>query len=275
MLDADLPGWEPLPVCSCHLHFLPRRAQSPMPPSKPLKPIPGPPVQCSGCPIRARALFQVVSDDYINHAAQYRKAQYSLPAKAHLYREGQHPDMAFTLFDGWIMLYRQARDGSRQGLRVALPGDFIGYQSVGTRGASHAAMAITPCTLCGFEHDDLHTMLHDQPQLAVQLADIQSRDMASCQNQMLGLGRKRAEGRVAYLMLDLFHRMRERGATDGNSMAFPLTQELIGDLTGLTVVHTNRVIQKLRSSGLIESGGRKLVIRDEASLSEIAEFVLD
>ena len=243
-----------------------------MTPSKPLKELPGPHPRCGQCPIRARALFQVVSADYIAHAERYRKAQYALPAKAHLYREGQYPNMAFTLFDGWIMLYRQARDGSRQGLRVALPGDFIGYQAVGTKGASHAAMAITPCTLCGFEHEDLRSMLHNQPQLAVQLADIQSRDMASCQNQMLGLGRKRAEARVAYLMLDLFHRMRERGASDGNSITFPLTQEIIGDLTGLTVVHTNRVIQKLRSSGLIESGGRRLVIRDEEGLCEVAEF---
>ena len=243
-----------------------------MTPTKPLKELPGPHPRCDQCPIRARALFQVVSEDYIAHAEQHRKGQYALPAKAHLYRERQQPNMAFTLFDGWIMLYRQARDGSRQGLRVALPGDFIGYQSVDTSGASHAAMAITACTLCGFEHQDLRNMLHNQPHLAVQLADIQSRDMASCQNQMLGLGRKRAEGRVAYLMLDLFHRLRERGANDGNSIAFPLTQEIIGDLTGLTVVHTNRVIQKLRSSGLIESGGRRLVIRDEAGLSEVAEF---
>lgn len=243
-----------------------------MTPPKSIQEVPGPIVRCSQCPIRAKALFQVVSEDYITHAEQRRQGQYSLAAKAHLYREGQRPSMAFTLFDGWLMLYRQARDGSRQGLRVALPGDFIGYQALGTAGASHAAVAITACTLCGFEHQDLIEMLHAQPHLAVQLADIQARDMASCQNQMLGLGRKRAEGRVAYLMLDLFHRMRERQATDGNSMAFPLTQELIGDLTGLTVVHTNRVIQKLRSAGLIESGGRRLVILDEAGLSEIAEF---
>jgi len=243
-----------------------------MTPPKSLREQPLPHTVCGDCPIRAKALFQVVSEDYTTHAQEYRKAQYALKAKSHLYREGERPNMAFTLFSGWIMLYRQARDGARQGLRIALPGDFIGYQSVGIAGANHSALAIIDCTLCGFDHKDLRRMLHDQPQLAVQLVDIQSRDMATCQNQMLGLGRKRAEGRVAYLMLDLFHRMKVRGATEGNTMPFPLTQELIGDLTGLTVVHTNRVIQKLRGEGLIKCGSKRLEIIDEKGLCEIAEY---
>ena len=241
----------------------------------PLIEAPTPHVRCVECPIRARALFQVVSDDYIKSAQAYRKAQYRLKARSHLYREGDLPQMAFTLFDGWMLLYRQARDGSRQGLRVALPGDFIGYQHVGAAGMTHAAQAITECTLCGFEREDLSGMLHQNPHLAVQLADIQSRDMAVCQDQMLGLGRKRAEGRIAYLMLDIYSRLRERGINDGASIPYPLTQELMGDLTGLTVVHTNRVIQKLRAGGYVECGSRRLVIKDEPGLKEIAEFDVD
>lgn len=228
--------------------------------------------RCTECPIRAKALFQVLSEDYILHAQKYRQGQYALPAKGHLYREGEKPAMAYTLFDGWVMLYRQSRDGSRQGLRIALPGDFIGYQSLGATTVSHSALAITDSRLCGFQYQDLRKMLHGHPHLALQLADIQARDMASCQNQMLGLGRKRAEARVAYLMLDLFQRLEVRGATDGNSMAFPLTQEVIGDLTGLTVVHTNRVIQKLRADGLIECGGKRLTLQDEQGLGEVAEY---
>lgn len=233
---------------------------------------PRPFTRCDECPIRAKALFQAVSEDYVLHAQEYRQGQYLLPAKGHLYREGESPTMAYTLFDGWIMLYRQSRDGNRQGLRIALPGDFIGYHSRGASAVQHSAMAITESRLCGFRHPDLERMLHGHSHLAMQLVDIQARDMASCQDQMLGLGRKRAEGRVAHLMLDLFERLKTRGATDGQSIAFPLTQEMIGDLTGLTVVHTNRVIQKLRGDGMIECGGRRLDLKDIAGLREIAEF---
>lgn len=236
-------------------------------------PIPDP-TPCERCPIRARALFQVVSEDYIREAQKYRTGQYRLRAREHLYRQNEPAAFAYTLYEGWVLLYRPAGDGSRQGLRVALPGDFIGYRQLHIERVSHSAMALTPALLCGFPHRDLEAMLHDQPRLAVHLANIQQRDMASCQESMLGLGRKRAEGRVAYLLLELFHRMRLRGAAEGNAIAFPLTQEVIGDLTGLTVVHTNRVMQRFRAQGLLHCARRRLEILDEPALAAIGEFDL-
>ena len=85
------------------------------------------PTQCVVCPIRQRALFQVVPVSYIQDAQARRTDQYHLPARRHLYEEGDPPDMAYTLYDGWVMLYRSHSDGARQGLRIALPGDFLGY----------------------------------------------------------------------------------------------------------------------------------------------------
>jgi CRP/FNR family transcriptional regulator len=241
-----------------------------------MKPVSVPQIQdptpCERCPIRARALFQVVSDDYLREAQQRRVGQYRLRAKEHLYRENDEAPLAYTVYEGWLLLYRPVSDGARQGLRVALPGDFIGYRELHGSRVSHSAVALTAATLCGFRHQDLERMLHDHPRLAIQLANFQQRDMTSCQSHMLGLGRKRAEGRVAFLLLELYHRMRLRGAAEGNSIPFPLTQEVIGDLTGLTVVHTNRVMQRLRAAGLLSCAQRKLEILDEAELAKIGEF---
>ena len=230
--------------------------------------------QCAVCPIRQRALFQVVPSSYIDDAQSRRLGQYHLPARRHLYEEGDPADMAYTLFDGWIMLYRAHSDGGRQGLRIALPGDFIGYVPAEDTEIHHAALGITDTVLCGFRQGDLHDMLDRHSDLSIHIARIQSRYMVSCQSAMLGLGRKSAEQRIAYLIAELYYRQVNRHlvAQDGLSMPFPLTQEMLGDMTGLTPVHTNRVMRKLRADGILTTERLRLNILDLDRLLNIGEF---
>jgi hypothetical protein len=49
-----------------------------------------------------------------------------------------------------------------------------------------------------------------------------------------------------------FHRLQLRGRNDLDAFEFPLTQSELADILGLSTVHVNRVLQVLRSRGLIE-----------------------
>jgi CRP-like cAMP-binding protein len=230
--------------------------------------------RCASCPVRERALFKVVPAEYINDAEASRTDQYTLPARRHLYEEGSPASMAYTLFKGWMLLYRSHSDGGRQGLRIALPGDFIGYMPLDEKLVHHSALAVTDAVLCGFRQDDLHAMLDTHAGLASHITRIQARYMASCQSAMLGLGRKSAEQRIAYLIAELYFRLRNRQqiGSDEMSMPFPMTQEMLGDMTGLTPVHTNRVLRKLRADGVFTAERQRLIIHDLAGLQELGEF---
>jgi len=240
---------------------------------KPLRPRPER-TRCASCPVRERALFQVVPTEYINDAESKRTDQYTLPARRHLFEEGTAASMAYTLFEGWMLLYRSHSDGGRQGLRIALPGDFIGYMPLGETRLHHSAVAITDAILCGFRQQDLHTMLETHTGLASHVTRIQARYMASCQSAMLGLGRKSAEQRIAYLVAELYHRLRNRQQLGEEEliMPFPITQEMLGDMTGLTPVHTNRVVRKLREEGIFTAERHRLIIHDLPALKELGEF---
>ena len=232
------------------------------------------PTRCADCPIRQKALFQVVSEDYLQDAESRRTAQYRLPARSLLYQEGAPAAMAYTLFEGWLMLFRTHSDGSRQGLRVALPGDFVGYAPLGEGSHSHSAIAVGDVLVCGFRQHDLHAMLDTHPDIAHQLMNIQARYMMNCEANLLGLGRKSAEQRIAHAVVDLYHRLDLRDEVDGAapSMPFPLTQEMLGELTGLTPVHTNRVLRKLRAEGVMLCERHRLEILDLPRLVEIADY---
>lgn len=232
------------------------------------------PTRCSDCPIRRKALFQVVSDDYLHDAELRRTAQYQVAARQQLYHEDTPASMAFTLFEGWLMLFRSHSDGSRQGLRVALPGDFVGYTPLEDASYSHGAVAITAVTVCGFRQADLHAMIDRHPDIGVQIRHIQAAYLSTCESNILGLGRKTAEQRIAHTIADLFHRLEQRDEVDveQRSMPFPLTQEMLGELTGLTPVHTNRVLRKLRDDGVIRVARQRVDILDLPRLIELGGF---
>lgn len=241
-----------------------------------LIPVTQTPTPCAHCPVRERALYQAVDDDYIHSAQTKRLNQFNLSAKRTLYEEGDHPDMAFTLFSGWIMMYRSDREGDRQGLRIALPGDFVGFLPDTNPSArmNHSAVAVTDALLCGFRQDDLRGMLKQHPQLSWQLNSFQSRDMAACQTTMLNVGRKMADQRIAHLLVELYDRLETLGQVDKrtNTMPFPLTQSMLGDLTGLTQVHTNRVMRRFRDDNLVLCSNQSLQIHNRNALLEIADY---
>jgi CRP-like cAMP-binding protein len=53
---------------------------------------------------------------------------------------------------------------------------------------------------------------------------------------------------------------------------FPLTQTDLADILGLSVVHTNRVVQELRRSQLISWDGAIVKIHDWAGLRDFCDY---
>jgi DNA-binding IclR family transcriptional regulator len=60
--------------------------------------------------------------------------------------------------------------------------------------------------------------------------------------------------------------------TTDNSFPFGLTQEDLAQATGMTTVHANRILQQLRSEGLIDLRGRTLTVLDPKRLRKAAHY---
>jgi CRP-like cAMP-binding protein len=86
------------------------------------------------------------------------------------------------------------------------------------------------------------------------------------------VGRRNARARVAHLLCEFTVRLHTAGLTNSSRYELPMTQEQLGDATGLTGVHVNRTMQGLRTDGLISSDKRAITIENWKALTIAGDF---
>ena len=193
-------------------------------------------------------------------------------ARQQIIREGDKLRAIPFIVKGWACRYKHLEDGRGQILSFCVPGDlcssFVPLMDV----MDHSTRTITDAIVLDFSYDQLESVAYSFPRLAraFNLTDVVQ--AAISREWILSLGQRKAKERCAYIICELFWRLRAVGLTDGTTMDFPLTQEEIGGTIGVSTVHTNRVLQDLRGAGLIEQQGKRLKILDLRALERCALF---
>jgi len=229
---------------------------------------------CKECAIRSSSLFGELDLKHIDKMQALRSVQLTFEAGEYLYHEGDTPDKAFTVYDGWVVLFKDMKNGDRQILRFALPGDFLCYKVGNNKVVDHSAIAVSKATLCAFPIERFHNAIADLPELAFAISSITDRMTQRCHIVLTSIASHPAESKVAFLLLSLFVREESLSAVDTDCVPFPITQEDIADALGLTSIHVNRVLQSLRKSGMIECKNRCLWVPDKKALAIIAKITL-
>jgi CRP-like cAMP-binding protein len=204
-------------------------------------------------------------DEFDRHKSSNRQFN----AGCDLFRLGEKRDAIYGVVNGWVALYTLLEDGSRQILHFALPGAVLAFAP--GRVMTYSAQALTDVVVCVVPYERLYSLLREQPEVGMQLAWVVSRDRSLAYNRLSSVGRHSARKRVAHLILELFIRCRMRWPGHRiEEMHLPLTQEHIGDATGLTGVHVNRVLRDLRRDGILEFHYRRLRILNPDRLVDVA-----
>jgi len=179
----------------------------------------------------------------------------------------------FIVQKGWLHSYVLMGNGSRQIMRLHFPGDILGLSTLAFGRSSDSITAVTDVVLCPFDKDRLARIFEDHPRLAALILTICVAERASLADRLASVGRTSARARVASLICELLARLRISQGPDLKEFQVPLTQEEIGDTTGVTAVHVNRMMRSLVDDGLIARSGSTIRILDEARLMAEVNFV--
>lgn len=178
----------------------------------------------------------------------------------------------FTLYSGWAFRYKTLSDGRRQILNFLLPGDFIGLQQKFADGPMHGIEAVTDTSLCVFPRERLWELFRNFPNLGYDITWLAAREEGMVDDHLLTAGRRNATERVAMLLMHLFRRLERVGMAEGGMVEFPINQQHIADTLGLSLVHTNKTLRRLRQLGLHEIQDGKLRLLNTRALERIADY---
>ena len=89
---------------------------------------------------------------------------------------------------------------------------------------------------------------------------------------IINVGRRDAKSQLAHVLCETLVRSKAVGLARDHSCEIAITQQELGDATGNSAVHVNRVLQELRREGLISLEGRKLKALDWEGLKAAGDF---
>ena len=176
----------------------------------------------------------------------------------------------FTILSGWAFRFKTLEDGRRQILNFALPGDFIGLQGSVFDNMQHSVEALTPTVLCVFPREKLWTLFQNHPGLAFDMTWLASREETMLDEHLLSVGQRRANERMAYLLLHLYRRAQQTGPGQKKKVQFPFTQQHLADALGFSIVHTNKTLKRLRATEAFKWAGDVFEVVDEEKLIGLA-----
>jgi CRP-like cAMP-binding protein len=186
--------------------------------------------------------------------------------------EGEAARELYVLRKGWLQSSVLLGNGGRQIMRINLPGDMIGLPALAFEEAPETVIALSDAIVCPFDRERLALLFGEHPRLTALLFTLVVAERAALADRLASVGRTSARARVAALLCDIFARFRLTEGPATSTVHVPLTQEEIGDATGLTAVHVNRMIRNLVEDGIIERSGNTITLLAEDRLAGEANF---
>ena len=185
---------------------------------------------------------------------------------------GDRPAVCCLIVDGFVQRSKIVGEGSRQILAFHQPGDIPDLQSLYLHVLDHEVTTLGDCTLGFVPHDPLRAVVRNNPDVAEALWRDTLIDAALFREWICNVGRREAASRLAHLVVEVYERLAAVGRVTGLSFKFPATQVVLAEAIGTSTVHLNRVLQELRTKGLLEIERGAITIFDLEGLRHAADF---
>lgn len=200
----------------------------------------------------------------------------SFPAGSQIVHEGDEIPAVICVVSGWVSLSKSLDDGETQLVDLILPREFVFALSADRFTSALQVEAISDSVVATISAAQWSHLLTGAPELEELRQALSGASRARIAERMLRLGRGSAEMRIAYALLELCVRLRAIGDVTGHTFHIPLTQQQLGEFTGLSSVHVCRTLRRLERADIIDVDDHMDVrIRNPARLAEIANIDLD
>lgn len=182
-------------------------------------------------------------------------------------------DHVYLIVQGMACRYKLLAGGERQILGYLIPGDLCDIQFIAVNRPDHSVVLLSDARVIKIPMPKIRALLASHPRIERALSYAALQDMAILREWLLNVGQRNALQRLSHFFCEMELRLaRIDQIADDGSFELPINQMALADTTGLTPVHINRTLQRLRNDALIRLCHRRLSIVDPERLAAIAGF---
>ena len=185
--------------------------------------------------------------------------------------EGQKGSNTYVVMAGFAQRYKSLPNGSRQILSLMLPGDFSEIDTDVVDATDYSIGTTTECRIVTVKRDDIASLL-EHPAIARALRWASLVDDSIARQSLVNIGRRTAELRLSHFLCELLVRLEMVGLVRDGTFDLPFTQADLADTLGISTVHVNRVLQRLRGKDLIATRNRSVKVLDVEGLKTFCAF---
>jgi CRP-like cAMP-binding protein len=227
---------------------------------------------CRDCPLRRLDVFEPLSEAEVEFMRGFKAGELSVAPHTTILLQGSTSPQLFTALRGWGLRYKLLPDGERQVINFVMPGDLVGLQAGLLGEMQHCVESVTAMTLCVFARADLMELYRSMPARAYDVTWLAAREEHFLGDMLASVGQRSGVQRVAWGLLTYWRRAARLVPPRDGAVPMPYRQQDLADAFGLSLVHTNRTLQRLRERRLVTMGDGLLRLPDPDALEHLANM---
>ena len=226
-------------------------------------------VECKHCSNRFNSVFCKTEHDKMEEIEALKICS-TVKKGETIFREGSYASGVYCINAGKIKLSMIGDEGKEQIVRLAKPGDIIGYKALlsGDRYSSTAS-ALEDCNICFIPREIFLVILQKDAALSFEMMKVLSDELKRAEEKITHLAQKPVRERVAETILFL---KETYGVDAENNVNVTLTREEIANLVGTATETAIRLLSEFNKEHIIELSGKKIKILDQNNLVKTANL---
>lgn len=225
---------------------------------------------CQKCIDNKESIFKVLSKEHKDelmdsmNCISYKKNEI-------IFKEGFNPNGLISLAKGKVKIFKDGINGKEQIIRLARPGDFIGFRALFADDYYNAsAGAFEDSVVCIINKEKLFRIIEENYRFALQIITFLARELGEAENNIISLTQKHLRGRLAESLLRLADTYGFE--SDNETIKISLYREDLANLANMTTSNAIKTLYNFRDENAIDLDGKKIKILDYQALEKISRM---
>jgi CRP-like cAMP-binding protein len=195
----------------------------------------------------------------------YKKGQ-------NIFSESSYPAGIYFIKKGKVKTFRNLENGKEHVIYIYVEGELLGYAAFFSEESYHDSAATIEESEIGFMHKDkITSLLTEHSELSQMIMKNLSWVFGVMVNSVVTLAHKTVRERVALTLLILHEKFNRTNRIE-EEVTIEMRREDFASLAGTAVETLVRLLKEFREDELIETRGKKIIIKNRVKLMEIAEM---